>query len=840
MQKNSNRRGLALGAIFALVASFFVSAPAQAATDGADIGIYPAVESGATSSYYVGVLGEDFPLVVQGKGSFALASGTNLTYKIEKTAGTGMDVIVSSSAAAQDVSSATSASPGTGRVAIHAGTASATISAFVNGSGVSHLNFVATSVSAAASWSAVTLKITVWRDNQGGVANDVVNSDEPFTTQTVTLLHPKDLSRTITITDMVSGSNRITASATVTGVNLGNLGRSFQLVSSISGTVVTSVPADFGTAVDAPVAAVRGGVVSHSGTVTLVGATTLYGAGVVSVGLYYGGIQVGATASSTVGAAKATALVVEAVESDDVAGRAANVTSSAQTFDVRPNKSYTVKVTALNNTLSAAALPLEVSMTGPSITAATGSLSVDGGAATTSYPTKLALTTAADGTASFKFSTTGFAASGQFVVTVKSAQLSQTATLVIAPAAFKVVNDRDLYSTTPGTAVKLNFDVEDQWGVASDRTNQRIQVTRGGSGFAYAETISFVAVTAGKASFDFTPSPATKTGSAEVTTVLQQFDADANTWVAVADSAGKKITVNVTADANAFTGSALASVSASISYAIASGKYSWSGVLTLKVVNPGSAVKVDLAGGIIEDNETGKTYSATVTLTSSTSGTLKLRFASAKAGKQTVTYTNGTATTTSEFVVAAPDVKNAKTITFGSETLTAGTTTTITGTLTDALGNGIETSALGIKYTGKGLPFNIGSAVATDENGKFSFQVLVLAGETGAGTATATFKPTGVAADDISVSKTFTIATPAAPAAPEVNAVIGTFNSRVAVRVENAKGAAVSVKVGARWFKYTSLNDNYLWSIRSAKGRTVAVAVYVNGTLENVATITVK
>ena len=836
MQKNSNRRGLALGAIFALVASLFVSAPAQAATDGADIGIYPRVESGSTTSAFVGVLGEDFQLVVQGKGNFAIASSTNLTFKVEKTAGTGMDVGISSSATALTMDSANSVSNSvSGQVNIVAGSTSATLSAVVS-NGVAHLNFRASSVSGVASWSPVTLKITVWRDNQGGVANDTINSDEPFTTQTVTLLHPKDLTRTLTITDMVSGSKYVTASATVTGANLGNLGKNFKLVFSTSG-VVADAPEDLGNAVDAPTAALRGGVVSASEEAS----AGLYGDDKVHVGLYYDSIQVGATVSATVGYSKATALVVEAVEGDDVVGATGNSTSSDQTFHVRTNKTYTIKVTALNNTLSAAALPLEVSMTGPAINIATGSMSIDGGAATSSYPTKLTLTTGTDGTASFKFSTVGLAVAGaDFVITVKSAQLTRKVTLERKTAAFSVVNERDLYATTPGAAVKINFDVEDQWGVASDRSNQRIQVTRGGSGFAYSETVSFVSVAAGKASLDFTPSPATKTGSAEVTTVLQQFDADANTWVAVADSAGKKITVNVSSVANAFTGSALASVSASISYAIASGKYSWSGVLTLKVENPGSAVKVDLAGGIIEDNETGKTYSATVTLTSSTSGTLKLRFASAKAGKQTVTYTNGTATTTSEFVVAATDVKNAKTITFGSETLTAGTTTTITGTLTDALGNGIETSALGVKYTGKGLPFNIGSAVATDENGKFSFQVLVLAGESGTGVATATFKPTGVAADDITATKTYTIAAPAVVAAPEINAVIGTFNGRWAVRVENAKGAVVSVKVGNRWFKYTSLNDNYLFNRKSRVGATLPVAVYVNGQLENVATITIK
>jgi hypothetical protein len=835
MQKNSNRSGLALGAIFALVSSLFVSAPAQAATDGSDIGIYPVVESGSSASAFVGVLGDDFPLVVQGKGNFAIAASTNLTFKVEKTAGTAMDVGISASAAVLDMSNSASVSASvSGQVNIVAGSTSATLSAIV-ANGVAHLNFRASSVSGVASWSPVTLKITVWRDNQGGSANDTINSDEPFTTQTVTLLHPKDLTRTITITDIISGSSRVTASATVTAVNLGNLSHAFQLVSSTSGEVAVA-PANFGSAASAGTVALRSGVVSGSATV----GSGFYGADKVYIGLYYNAIQVGATASATVGAAKATALVVEVVESDDAVGAAGNVTSSAMTFNLRPNKTYTVKVTALNNTLSAAALPLEVAMTGPAI-AATGSLSIDGGAATTSYPSKLALTTATDGTASFKFSTTGFAAAGAFTVTVKSSQLTQTATLNLATAAFTVVNDRDLYSTTPGTAVSINFDVEDQWGVASDRTNQRIQVTRGGDGFAYAETISYVAVAAGKATLAFTPSPATKTGSATVATVLQQFDADANTWVAVANSAGDAITVNVTDKANGFTGSALASVSASISYAVATGKYSWSTtVLTVTVVNPGSAVTVALPGGIIEDNETGKTYSATVTLTSSTSGTLKLRFAAAKVAKHVVTFTNGTATTTSEFIVTAAASSSAKIITMGAETVVAGQTTTITGTLTDAAGNGIETSALGVKWTGKGLPFNIGSAVATDEAGKFSFQVLALAGETGEGVATVTFKPTAVAADDITATKTYTIAAPAAVAGPEINAVIGSFNGRWAVRVENATGAVVSVKVGNRWVKYTSLNDNYLFSRKSRVGATLPVAVYVNGQLENVATITIK
>ena len=60
MHKNSNRKGLALGAIFALVASAFAGvAPAQAApaVAGANIGVYPA--AGTT---FVGTVLEDFPI----------------------------------------------------------------------------------------------------------------------------------------------------------------------------------------------------------------------------------------------------------------------------------------------------------------------------------------------------------------------------------------------------------------------------------------------------------------------------------------------------------------------------------------------------------------------------------------------------------------------------------------------------------------------------------------------------------------------------------------------------------------------------------------------------------
>jgi hypothetical protein len=191
MQKNSNRRGLALGAIFALVASLFVSAPAQAATDGADIGVYPVAENGTTSSAFVGVLDQDFPIYFQGKGSYALPAG-NVVVKVEKTAGTNMDVIVSASSIATDLSTITASSPVASRSdVIKAGSTSETVSMIVTGTtpAIAHLNVKAYSTSGIASWSPVTLKVTIWVDTQGAVQNDIINSDEPFTTQ-VQFLRP--------------------------------------------------------------------------------------------------------------------------------------------------------------------------------------------------------------------------------------------------------------------------------------------------------------------------------------------------------------------------------------------------------------------------------------------------------------------------------------------------------------------------------------------------------------------------------------------------------------------------------------------------------------------------
>jgi hypothetical protein len=187
--------------------------------------------------------------------------------------------------------------------------------------------------------------------------------------------------------------------------------------------------------------------------------------------------------------------------------------------------------------------------------------------------------------------------------------------------------------------------------------------------------------------------------------------------------------------------------------------------------------------------------------------------------------------------------ENGKSMTFDVSSMESGRAAIVTGTLVDANGNPVDTTggtaAIALTVTGTGATY-VGS-LSTDSNADGKFQVALLSGtnQTGTITITAVYSPTSGAATADKVTKVHTVSV-VAPTAPEVNAVIGSFNGRWAVRVENAKGSVVSVKAGNRWVKFSALNNNYLFSRKSVVGRTIAVSVWVDGELQNSQTITIK
>ncbi len=842
MQRNSNRKGLALGAALSLLVSLFATVPAaNAATDGANIGAYPV--AGTT---FAGTVVEDFPVFVQLKPGQTNAAfdSNNLVFKVEKTAGTNMDVRVSASGTAVNAATWTSVSPTVGATEplIQAGSASATVSGVVNASGVAHLNFKASSASGVASWSAVTLKVTAWIDNQGGVKNDAVDSDEWFTTFSVTLATPAGITSTLTATEPSEGGRYYTVSGTVTGLNLENLDGKFFLAASSSAalydtnanslsdsSVVTS-SALTGTAV-----ALRAGVVSTSFNVYSVPAKASFSAALRyqptgNTDTIYAGYLLGSVVTAGASAATITTLVTTVVKSD-------HATSSNQTVPVRPNQTYTVRVHAATNSTSVSGVVVTVALSGATLDSVNKLISVNGGAATSSYPTKLSVTTGTDGYASFTVATTGFAANDTLVVNASSGNTAASALTMTATAVtYAISNDYSVYATAPGAAVKIGYAVKDQWGVALAATNYRIQVTRGGTGFAYATTVSEVAVAAGVATFEFTPSPATKTGSAVVSAVLQKSDSALNSWVSGGSAAGD-VTVTVTDVTSVFSVSPAASVAASVSYFPST--VSWKTV-TGTVKNVGAMI--DISGdGLVFRAASGKsTASGKLTVGSAADGTYTFDVASLKVGKYTISQKVGATTANTILVVDPVAADSGKSITFDKTALVAGETAKITGTLVDSNGNGVNTSGSAdvvVSWAGLGLPFGTGT-LETDADGKFSINVLVLATEVGTGTITATYRPAGDAAStkNVTVAQVLNIGTPAA----EVNVVVGSFNGRWAVRVENAKGSAVTVKVGGKWYKTTASGDNFVFSRKSKVGANVLVKVWVAGDLQNEQTVTVK
>ena len=830
MQTNSNRKGLALSAAFALIVSMFGYVPAaQAATDGSDIGAYPV--AGTT---FAGALVSDFPVYTQLKpgSTTALFTASNVVYKVEKTAGTNMDVIFI--AATTNLLAATSASPISGKV-IPAGSLSNTASAVIPSSGVAPLNFKVHSTSNEASWSPVTLKVTAWIDTQGGVKNDTLDSDELFTTFIVTL---GTVTGALTLTQPLAGDTTVSATSTVTGVNLSNIRGTFFLAMSSSTTIYTGTAAVL---VNAPqsgsAVALKGGVLSTSITVVALASGTSVSAALRYVpttgapGDIYDGSLLGTVVSLGASAATITHLNSTVLKSGN------STASSTTAVPVRANQTYTVRVHALTNSVSVSGKIVTVSLSGQALAAGSKMISVNGGAATTSYPSALSVTTGADGYASFTIATTGFAAGNVVNVDASSGNTAASKLVLTATAAaYSVVNDYDLYATTPGTPINIGYTVEDQFQVALSTGDYRIQVTKGGTGFSYATTVSEVAVVAGAATFAFTPTAITTTGSAVVSATLQKYDTSLAAWID-GGAADGNVTVTVTSTADAMSVSPAASTSVSVSYFPSTTSYV---TITGKAKNAGSSIVVsgDASSLVFRASSTvTKTTSGAVTVRAAANGDWTLQVASLRAGAFTLSYGIGATSTTSQLIVDPAGDGSGMAISFDTTAIAAGSTATVTGTLVDANGNPVNTSGsatIVVTYKGSaggaGIPIGV-MPTETDKNGEFSFTVLAGATDKGTATVTAVYLKAGAAttvANTLTVVATITVGGAAASADQKVN--VGTFKGYVALYAKGYEGQKMSAIVAGKWIVVASLASDFERVVRfTGAGYTITTKIYIDG-----------
>jgi hypothetical protein len=852
MSKNLTKNsGLVVGVVASLIASLFTALPAQAAaTNGSEIAIRPVV--GTT---FGGVVYNEFDLYTQllpGKTNTDFATGT-LMYKIDVTSGFGMDVIAQSSGS--DVTATVGATSGSANVVVIPAGTTATSKSFAASvsSNVSYISIKAHSTSnEATSWSSVTLTLTTWIDDvtvgDGLTTGDNVrDADEWYTTQTITLYNAASIPFTAAWTAPTVNDVWATASATITGINFANLGLGkFFLAVSSSEALFSGAKQNSSSAKAGALLATHGGVITSSWQLSsgLTESTTVSFAlrydKSGTAGTYVAGFLVGSVSNYQAPRPGVTTVSFSPTVGDNMSG-------SGTAFNIRPNATYTIRVfTATNSTSVSKAVSVELGGTG--LVTNSKMISVDGGAFLTTYPNAFTVTTADNGYGSFTIATTGFVTGNTITLDANVGAVEATpVTLTVVEPTYHVEADYAYYLTSPGTSVNIGYTVEDQWGVKSSATNQFLKVTRGGSGFNYPTTLSYLAVTAGSATLAFTPAAATATGSATVTVEVVKLSNGAY----LNDGNAAVTNVNVSSVANAFDAGLAGSHSASVSYFPST--VSWVTV-TGAVVNSGSSVVVtgDSSLYFRAGASLPTTTSGGITVRSDADGDYTFQVAALKAGDFRITLTNGSATTTSLIIVADAASDMGSRITWDTTTIEAGKTRVVTGTLVDANGNPVDTTGVGrtagdsgtaslvISYTGT-AGIVVGTMPSeTDADGKFKISVLTAASDTGTMTITAVYMPQGASTGTQQKVTSVHSVTVAPAAAPEVNAVIGSFNGRWAVRVENAKGSVVSVKAGNRWVKFTALNSNYLYSMKSVKGRTIAVSVWVDGELQNSQTITIK
>jgi len=718
----------------------------------------------------------------------------------------------------------------------------------------------------------VVLDIKVWVED-ALTEDGVWTANEAYTIQRVTLHSAAAIPGTITLTTPVDGDTVITVSAAVSTINYGALSGAFYIGMDSTANTYVNRAAGPGDADSSATATFSMGISISSTLKAASGAMSssffvndstngITASAKIGAGLYYitnskqiekfdNGILID-TVSKTVAAPAAEALNVTVVADS------ANVYQQSGiqgTYRARPNTAYTVAVTAYtysgqinssNSASVAATVTLAMSGTGLTVDGASPkTISINGGAPTTSYGT-VSVTVPAGGSGTVTVLTYGFAGNDYVTFSASVGNISTTSTVVAEAIAYSVTNDSDTVLTPSGTSVTLGWSVKDQWSQLSSLTSQRLKLTKGGTGFNYAETISYVTVVGGVASAAYLPTPVTATGSATVRADLQVYSDALRAYV----DGSSNTTVNVVVSdvANAFsTSTAIAkSYSATISYFPNTTSYT---AVSGGVANAGSSVVVSSPGLIFKTAAAATTYSDSINLRASAAGLYSFSVTALKAGTYTMTLTNGSAVTTSLLIVATASQDAGRSIEFDTTNIVPGKTRIVTGTVYDANGNPVATTGdatITVTFAGTaGIP--VGSMpTETDVNGNFQVSVLTSAQDSGTFTITAVYNKDGAStatADKVTKVQSITVGageTSSTPSADQkVNA--GSFKGYVAVYAKGYEGQRLSAKIGNDWVVVASLASNFERVVDfTGAGYTIAVRIYIDRVLVDTITVTTK
>jgi len=805
----NNRRGSALGAIVALVASLFVgAAPANAAASTSAFTFTPAL--GTSFNMFVD---EDFTVNVSRVASEV--SGTDLssylkysittnrsgannsTYSIQvlaKSAASSLPVAASSSDHAnydgQDIyyvasyaiggnpdqvgynailignGDRTTISPtvvddadfGTaeaGAVATHSYTVvPADRSATTN----NQLTLRLTAPGLTSTSPSVTVTVTAFLDLNGD--NVWQPATEVSKTQAINFISYGSLTQTVTNPAPTRGTIYATASAAVSGVNFDQLDGKFFLnfrsgYENHNVDEAQNVVSSFSSLVALTEATAAAGRLSASKEIHPASVSYTFSAqlayskdGTAALPNATDGLKDvfwPLGAASTVAAPGIDTLNIEAVPS-------ANLTIAGA---ARPNSSYTVRAGTRNLSATASDVAVEFSFSGTGALSATQTLAVNGGTPATTSHNVVEVDSDANGFATINLVATGYANGETIVITATSGGYSNAITLTmndVGSGDVALTIDNTVLSMAPSSTLNIPVAVKDQYGEAPVGT-YRVKFAKPSSGFDWGSSTNSYATLTGTAATGAVTSTA-KTGSMTVTVSVEKWNTALSRWEDQSASGDTSVTVYITNDANGFAypSGFASSYSATVSYPVTNwGSYSWSAEInTLDAVVTGSPVVLSGAGLIFQDTTTLATASDTITiLSSSADRSVKFKVTSLKSGTYTLTATAGSATTTS-LIVVRPVFDNAGTsLTFDTTQLTPGSTKFVTGTVLDENGNPVDTSQgnadLVITFAGD-AGIPVGTTpTETDANGQFRVAVLTASGDKGTFTITATYRKYGAA-----------------------------------------------------------------------------------------------
>ena len=722
MSKNLTRKGLALGALFALASSVIAGAPAQASSA---VTVAPALGTSLVTT-----VGTKFVVSANvGSAVTDTAAGT-LKFSISN-AGKNLSTFraVDTTVALAN----TAALAGT----IVADTTNTTIvTAAAAGMTSAKTAAVAISTSATAS---TTADVTAFLDLNGNNAVDA--GENTGNSITIRFAAAGDLTAAGTLTAPVlsSSAGTLAGKFTTTPALNANYATNVALSYTAPATVFAS-----GTSLDSTSNA-QGTDGSWTGTV----ATTKIIAGDYTAQVKVGSTLVGTAVKQTVAAVSVATFTNTLTASADAKGISANVGSIRATAKAATFVS-TLKSAATGTPAVAAGIPVVATVrqtVGTSTSSVLDSKITVGGKTLVTLATDVTidLVTDANGQVSLPITSTTGTLNDALTITLSSEGVTAAAyTVTFVAPTYTVVDSKDdagsatNRATTRGGSVVFDMVVNDQFAQPiTGGARLKVAVTGGFTATTYpviaagkvsvtikdtqtttstANNVAVTLQTQNSADLNWSDNAATAAYIINISSAALDFDVKVNGGAWTSSTVQGKITGTVTPDA--YTAAAPAN-------GVALKNNTWTTVNVVaapSTTQVGQEVTVSGAGLLFKVGT--KFYPDTVTTFSGTNGDFDVDVFSQKSGDQTVTFATGAASYTAvvTFAAGAPAA-----VAFGGDLkVIPGQTANVTISITDKWGNPVNAAATGTTNAGaltvtmEGVGFQAGSApISTSTVGRY-------------------------------------------------------------------------------------------------------------------------